>query len=275
MAKNKINVVHIGILLVLVVIAYMLFTGKFGNINNWYGGNTYTDVPTVPDEEYGQYNVFLDTDKAVICKGDDLRVTISSNINNGQCAIFYNYNSQGWNVLQGSVRLDANGDFTTIKQMNNAAGYYLGRVVCGDMQGNWRTSNIVPLTINDCGNDGDDEDGTDEGTPPMACSGVWMHSVANCEAAVCPNSEDCCKYVPATSYAPDRCECQPEINSCNEYCNSLTNAGFTSGSCGTLTVNGLPRKNPCAYLGTHVSTGDTYCPKDPHFTATNEWCCCS
>lgn len=272
---------------------YLGFTNL--NIGGGWGNFTWGGIaPLNPDHEFYQYDVLLRADKREICYGDYLFIEIISNIPNGMCTAFINKDNTGWVVLQSPIQLDANGYFAKAQQMNVAPGLYQGVAVCGDMKGNWRKSNLVTVTVLpstdpqcDDGDDGNGGDGTDGDT--HVCEGWWNPSESECAKGVCPDQSECCIYVPDSTLVPDHCECVEEDDSgnndgsggiiwdCNDYCTSLTNAGFNWGVCrSAFTAFGQPIREPCAPISAvHVSAGDAYCPfDDGSFTMMRQWCCC-
>lgn len=282
------NAVSLIIAFAFLALVYGLYTGIInlgGTTNLNLGGGTTNlfqssgNIPWLYNNvtNYYLYNVLLSFDKNPACTGDTITGTITSNIPNGICSIWFNPGT-GWQFL-ANVRLNAAGKYSQSGQINTA-GQATFIAICSDAQGNAKISNPIVLVVNNCSTPTGPQyyccfamglyscyenqcppagiqisgpystvplcqancsgNGGNGGT---ACSGVWNPSPMTCTEASCPTGQ-LCTYVPDTAYSTDRCECKTTGSvDCSTVASQFGASHWYSG---TIQINSLADCNSYA-----------------------------
>lgn len=162
------------ILIILGVVALLIFL--YGGTHGWFQFNfsNHISQPLTPYPSnvvnYPSYFVILGLVPSTICAGGSTIGTISSNINNGICSIFFQTPTTTWQ-LYANVNLNAQGDYSVTNTINTS-----GRAdfvaVCCDGQNNCKLSNQVTLIVNPCGGDSDG-DGVPDSIDPDDDNDGW------------------------------------------------------------------------------------------------------
>ena len=147
-AKTKTNWVPILVVGVLLLLAYVIYSGKL-QFQNVFQFTQNSFAPLNPDNQYYLYTVAISVAPSNICVGSSVTGTISSNIPNGICTVFVNPNNAGWQIF-ANVNLDSNGIYST-SQVISVTGTASFRAVCCDSSGNCKTSNDAMITVSTCG----------------------------------------------------------------------------------------------------------------------------
>lgn len=190
-------VLIIALLFVVVALAYGGYFSTVSITNIFNQASVPTDVT-----QSSQYHVELNINPSRICVGDSTTGTVSSNIPFGKCSIYVNTNGQGFKLF-ANIQLDASGYYSQNSGPINSAGTAVFQAFCCDAQWKCAISNQATLTVTACGGGGG---GSQDGGGQIACTAVWNPTESTCAQAIC--STGTCVYIPATTYAPARCECQ-------------------------------------------------------------------
>lgn len=159
-------------------ISFNLITGGSGN------NSPFPDTFT----EYASYSASFQVTPSEICRGDYVTVSITTNINNGVCAVFYKTSVTSWQFFN-NVQLNGNGDFSqTFGPITLQPETYTARGVCCDTAGNCKMTNDVTLKVDTCGNPTPTPDNDDDGDEVYTCSSTLN---GNCHLGTCPSGSTC------------------------------------------------------------------------------------
>jgi hypothetical protein len=145
---DKIVILWIVSIAAILLLAYALFTNSSGGGINLgsNGGSNGGGISPTPEKVNNAYDVRLSIQPSVICFGDRVTGSVTSNVPNGRCAAFYN-NGAGYHVLTEFNLI--NGGYTYSQQVN-ALGSVTLIVVCCDENDVCKVSNQAYLRVNSC-----------------------------------------------------------------------------------------------------------------------------
>jgi len=149
MKKN--NNLIIGIIIAIV----LLYMGNQGMFKGIFSIEP-SQIPSTPYpkeiiKEYLTYNVNLDINPNDMCTGDTATGTITSNIYNGVCSVFYD-DGTGYQWYS-NVNLDNRGRYSESQVVTAPTLNFIA--VCCDANNNCKLSNIERVTTHACDTDGD------------------------------------------------------------------------------------------------------------------------
>jgi len=143
--KKKFPIIPVLIIIAIAVVAY-------GGTQGWFKSvfifPETPNAPLNPPNQYYLYNLYLNIAPSTICVGDSATGSITSNIPNGICSIWYNPNSAGWG-LYSNVNLNSAGSYSETNTLT-AAGNVIFRAICCDANGNCKVSVDKTLVVNTC-----------------------------------------------------------------------------------------------------------------------------
>jgi len=204
MAKEKDNYAVL-VLGAIVVILLLQQNGTHFQLPGAVGGQT-------PDHitDYATYTNVVTLMPLDICVGDNVTLTIDTNIPNGHCSLFLKSEADPWQFIT-SVELNANGDYSITMPNNFPTGDYTGAEICSDDAGNAKISNLVYFTVRFCASPPPPDN---QAQPPNQ---VPCGSVYNPDPYLCPQNGYCgipeqtCAFIPATLVSPASCGCRTLI----------------------------------------------------------------
>lgn len=139
----------LGIILIGAAIYFGLGKVNISQIVQGGGSQPLTSSPNDVTDEYSSYNILLMLNPNPLCAGNEITGTITSNIPNGVCSIWFN-RGLGW-TLFSNVNLDSSGYYQQ-RGVINATGAANFRAVCCDDEGRCKMSNSAALNVIICNN---------------------------------------------------------------------------------------------------------------------------
>lgn len=242
--------------LIILIIA-MIFAGVFwltGGFNfayNYFSSDVDSTTTHILNEGGDADTLSVCTiviSKDIACVGDTVNMNIQDGANT-LCSLYYNYNKTGWK-LYGSALTSSSGSIT-VTDSPQYTGIYGFRAICGDC-----VTNLAEIEVISCGGSdgGDSSDGNSDGSPfdpiNMPCAQVFTPLDASyCTGHPCYEGGTCI-FVSGGIVMPNRCECQPEPESCAESCQQK---GYFAGYC-----TDIISKVPCGtdYMN---ADGNSFC----------------
>jgi len=142
MVKNNLNIItqNQPLIIAIIIIAFLAYGFTTGLFTGLLSIGITAQAPLNPTTEYPSYEVKIETTPNPLCTGNDLTGTITSNIPNGICSIFFD-NGTGY-ALFANVNLDTTGSFAHTQAVT-VSGTADFKAVCCDNQRNCKTSNTV------------------------------------------------------------------------------------------------------------------------------------
>lgn len=168
MAKNNNKTILYIIIAVLIILLFMKSQGVGPFSTKAPETQPQTPYPKEIIKEFLTYNANLDINPNTVCVGDSATGTITSNIPNGICSVFYD-DGTGY-TFYNNVNLNSAGSYSE-SQVMAIPGTLIFIAVCCDVSGNCKLSNTERIITQTCDTDGDgipddtDPDDDNDGYP--------------------------------------------------------------------------------------------------------------